>query len=99
MGTVMIDTRMKNKIEAKYHYENGSYSIKFKDLQDIFWFDNSYDLQIFLNEVARERYYDNKVKKGYFLYKNENNETFKYNVKSKNGTLNLENEEFVNLNV
>jgi hypothetical protein len=95
MNGIMIDTRMKNKVEAMYKHSDKAYSIKFKDLDDTFWFGNVVDLQDFLNQVERERYYDKEVKKGYFTYTNEHGERFKYNVKSNRGTLTLLNEEII----
>ena len=95
MNSIMIDTRKKNKVEAMYKHSDKAYSIKFKDLDDTFWFDSVIDLQDFLNQVERERYYDKEVKKEYFTYTNEYGERFKYNVKSNRGTLTLLNEEII----
>ena len=86
---IMIDSRLKSKIASKFEYENNVYSIKFKDLEDTFWFKDKNDLYDFLNCQSRERFYDKSLRKGFFTYTNEYNETFKYIVKSKNGNLNL----------
>ena len=95
MSSIIIERKMKNKVESMYKHSDKAYSIKFKDLDDTFWFDSVVDLQDFLNQVERERYYDKEVKKGYFTYTNEHGERFKYNVKSNRGALTLLSEEFI----
>lgn len=94
MNKIMLDTRMKNKIEHIQEIENCC-SVKFIDLPDTFWFNEVSELQEFLNIIARERYYDKKLRKGYFMYTNENNEVFKYTIESKRGTLKLISEDYV----
>lgn len=89
---ILIDTKLKSKIEDAYEM-NGVYTIKFKDLQDAFWFDDKVDLQEFLNIQAKERYYDKKLRNGYFDYRNENNEMLRYYVTSTRGTLTVTKEE------
>lgn len=46
---VLIERKMKNKIECAYQYEGGACSVRFNDLQDTFWFDDKAKLQEFLN--------------------------------------------------
>lgn len=92
MDGVMIDSRLKRKI-AEAHYLNGNVIVRFKDIQDAFWFDDKIVLQEFLNVQARERYYDKDVRKGYFDYINEYNETYRYFVSSNRGRLTVINEE------
>ena len=40
MKSVMIEKKMKNKIESLIEYAENAYSIKFTDLEDTFWFNN-----------------------------------------------------------
>ncbi|HCL4455202.1 TPA: hypothetical protein N2D10_003229 [Clostridium botulinum] len=77
---VMIDSRLKKNIESLMTYENGCCSVKFKDIEDTFWFDTVGDLQEFMLSQASERYYDKSLRKGYFQYKNENNEEVIYKI-------------------
>ena len=95
MSSIIIGRKMKNRIEEAYKFNDNAYSIRFKDLKDTFWFSSIADLQDFINQVERERYYDKEVKKGYFTYTNEHGERFKYNVKSNRGALTLLSEEFI----
>lgn len=92
MSSVMIDTRLKRKVEKIYSLQ-GALTIRFKDIQDAFWFDNETELQEFLNVQVRERYYDKSLRQGFFDYVNENNETYRYYVSSNRGTLTVINEE------
>jgi hypothetical protein len=94
--SVMMDTRMKSKIEELYDLSMGGiecYTVRFKDLDDAFHFGNIEELQEFLHEQTLERFYDKELRKGYFDYINENNETLRYHVESKRGTLTLLEEE------
>lgn len=68
-------------------------SIKFIDLDDVFWFNSKESLQEFINIQVKERYYDKEIRNGYFDYINENKETLRYHVKSNRGTLELIREE------
>ncbi|WP_125154526.1 hypothetical protein [Clostridium rectalis] len=77
---VMIDSRLKKNIESLMIYENGCCSVKFKDIEDTFWFDKVEDLQEFMLIQAKERYYDKSLRKGYFRYINENNEEVIYKI-------------------
>lgn len=94
MHSIVIDRRLKSKIEELAEWDENVYYVRFKDLEDTFWFDDLNTLQDFLNQNSRERYYDKEVKLGYFTYTNENNEIFKYHVKSNRGKLSLLSEEF-----
>lgn len=95
MNSIFVDTRLKSKIENMIDYENEVCSIKFKDLDDTFWFRNKVELQEFIRVQEVERFYEKELRKGYFLYTNEHNEVFKYIVESLRGKLNLIKEEFV----
>lgn len=93
----MIDTRLKKNIEEMMYYKNGCCSVRFKDLNDTFWFEDKNELYNFLGNQISERYYDKELRKGYFDYTNEYNETFRYHVESNRGTLKmLRDEEFIN---
>jgi hypothetical protein len=90
---VLMDSRMKSKIEDVMEWNNDVYSVKFKDLDDAFWFGSKVDLQEFLNNQAQERFYDKELRKGYFDYVNDAGETLRYHIKSNRGTLTLLEEE------
>lgn len=97
-NTILIDTRLKNKIESLMDSSidgNESYSVKFKDLNDTFWFNDQFKLQEFFNNQTVERFYDKELRKGYFDYVNEYNETLRYHVEVKRGILTLLKEECV----
>lgn len=96
--SIMVDSKMKSKIESVNEFEGETCSIRFKDLEDTFWFKSIYDLQEFLNNQSVERFYDKSLRKGYFDYTNENNETFRYHIKSNRGSLELISEDFVGMN-
>lgn len=93
--SIVIDSRLKRKIENISEMEGEMCCVKFTDLEDVFWFENTNELQEFLNKQSVERYYDKSLRKGYFYYTNENNDTFRYYVKCNRGNLELLNEEFV----
>lgn len=88
MNSLRIDSRLKKNIENIQEWENGVYSLKMKDIQDTFWFNNIIDMSEFLNEQARERYYDKSLRKGQFTYLNEYDEKIVYTIDSVNrGTI------------
>lgn len=90
---VIVDSRLKRKIGALHVFKNGCCLVEFKDLEDVFFFNDDYDLQNFLNQQTCERFYDKELRHGYFDYINENNETLRYYVESNRGTLKLIKEE------
>lgn len=92
---IIVDCRLKNKIEEKYLFENGVCCIRFNDIVQTFWFNNLNELQNFVHEQATERFYDKKLRKGYFLYINEYNEVFKYYVRANRGKLTVIREEYL----
>lgn len=96
-NSVMVDTRMKSKIESLMDLSENKnkqcYMVKFKDLQDAFFFGSKVEIQEFLNNQTVERFYDKKLRKGYFDYINEHGDTLRYHVESNRGTLILLNEE------
>jgi hypothetical protein len=97
--TILVDSRLKNKIETLMdcsHDNNECYLVAFKDLEDSFWFDNITDIYEFLNKQTVERFYDKELRKGYFDYINEYNETLRYYVQSNKGILTLIKEECIN---
>ncbi|MFC0903784.1 hypothetical protein ACFHWD_03650 [Clostridium sp. MT-14] len=75
---IIMDSRLKKNIESLYKYENECCSVKFKDIDDVFWFNNITGIQEFLNNQAVERYYDKSLRKGYFDYINDHGEKFRY---------------------
>lgn len=93
--SISVNSKLRKKIESLCMYDNGSCSVRFNDLEDTFWFKDKYELQEFVNMQERERFFDKELRKGYFLYRNENNETFKYNVSCNRGVLTLINEEYI----
>lgn len=93
MEKVMIDRKLKRKVESAKKYKDSVCSVRFKDLKDTFWFDTVEHLQEFLNEQSSERYYDKELRKGYFDYVNDANEVLRYHVKSNRGTLEVIREE------
>lgn len=98
-NSVNIDSRLKSKIlelmDLSPDENTPCYCVKFKDLDDAFWFGDKIELQEFLHKQAVERFYEKELRKGYFDYVNEHNETFRYHVLAKRGTLTLLNEECV----
>ena len=79
-ASIIVDSRLKKNIESLYEYKGGSCSIKFKDIDDTFWFDNREKLQEFVHVQARERYYDKIFRLNYFDYTNEHNEKIRYDI-------------------
>lgn len=100
-SSVMIDTRLKSKIEYLIDYSdlekqnNPCYSVEFKDLQDKFFFYDKNKLQEFLNIQTVERFYDKTLRKGYFDYINEYSEILRFFVKSYKGNLELLEEKYM----
>jgi hypothetical protein len=71
------------------------FSVKFKDLDDTFYFNTVGETQEFLRMQESERFYDKSLRKGYFDYKNEHGELFRYFVKVGRGNLELLEEKFM----
>lgn len=94
-NSVLVDNRMKSKIEELYEFNNNACMVKFKDLDDSFFFNDKYELQEFLNEQTVERFYDKELRNGYFDYKNENNNIIRYYIEVNRGNLELINEEVI----
>ncbi len=86
---IVIDKRMKNKIESMYLYDKGVCSVRFTDIEETFWFDSEGGLQEFLHHIARERYYDKALRKGWFPYINEQGNTIHYYVENERGKLTI----------
>lgn len=88
--SITIDGRLKSKIEDLTDWSkenNACYCVKFKDIEDSFWFGNDSDLYNFMGEQISERFYDKELRKGYFDYVNENGEAVRYHVEVKRGTV------------
>jgi hypothetical protein len=93
---ILIDARMKSKIESLMDWNNNGqicYSLKFKDIGDSFWFNDKNMLQEFFNNQSVERFYDGELRKGYFDYVNEHGNIIRYYVEAKRGTLKVIDEE------
>lgn len=89
MKKITVDSRLKSKIEELTDWSkagNSCYCVRFKDIQDSFWFGNDTDLYNFIGQQIRERFYDKDLKKGYFDYINDNADTIRYYVTAKRGT-------------
>lgn len=95
MLSLSVDRRMRNKIESLMEWENDVCSIMFKDLNDTFWFNSKNDLQEFIRKQEVERFFDKSLRKGYFDYKNENNDLIRYEVSSVRGKLTVLNENII----
>lgn len=96
--TVYVDVRMKSKIDSLVDMSNGEticLMVRFKDVDDAFFFNSDYELQEFMHQQLRERFLDKELRKGYFDYINENNNTLRYYVKSKKGRFVFVNEECI----
>lgn len=89
MSRILMDSRLKSKIEDCGEWNENCYTVKFKDLDDAFFFSTQTELQLFLRNQEVERFYDKSLRKGYFDYVNENGETLRYHVESKRGTFTL----------
>lgn len=88
---ILVDARIKSKIEELVDMSkdenNTCFSVKFKDCQDTFWFGKEVDLYNFLGRQVSERFYDKELRQGFFDYLNENNETIRYFIEVKRGTI------------
>lgn len=87
---ISVDSRIKSKIESltdlSSSENNICYLLKFKDIDDTFIFGSDTELYDFMGRQISERFYDKELRKGYFDYVNENNETLRYHVEVKRGT-------------
>lgn len=93
MSYLLIDSRLKSKIEDLMEWQEDVCSVKFNDLDDTFWFNNKIELNEFIKNQESERFYDKSLRKGYFDYVNDANEVLRYYVESKRGTLKVIREE------
>lgn len=76
---ILIDTRIKRFIEGCTHGENNeTISLRLKDIDEAFWFENETEAQEFLNKQVTERVVDKELRKGYFDYTDEHGETHRY---------------------
>jgi len=94
--TVLIDRRLKGKIESLMEYDiedNICYTVRFKNIDDMFWFESEVDLYNFMKEQASERFYYKELRKGHFNYINAYGETLRYYIETKRGTIILYNED------
>lgn len=76
---IIIDTRIKRFVEGCLLGENDeTISIRLKDIDETFWFENEAEAQEFLNKQVTERVADKELRKGYFDYVDEYGDTHRY---------------------
>ena len=76
---ILIDARIKRFVEGCLLGENDeTISIRLKDIDETFWFENEVTAQEFLTKQVTERVGDKELRKGYFDYTNEFVETHRY---------------------
>lgn len=76
---ILIDTRIQRFVEGCLLGENEeTISIRLKDIDETFWFENEVAAQDFTNKQATERVADKELRKGYFDYTDEYGETHRY---------------------
>ena len=69
---ILIDTRINRCVEGCLLGENDeTISIRLKDIDETFWFENEVAAQEFLTKQVTERVGDNELRKGYFDYVDE----------------------------
>lgn len=77
--TIIIDARIKRFVEGCLLGENNeAISIRLKDIDETFWFENEAEAQEFLNKQVTERVAYKELRKGYFDYTDECRETHRY---------------------
>ena len=88
---ILIDARLKRFIEEMNEYDNDVCSVSFTDIEDKFYFNSKIELQAFLCAQAVERFYDKKIRKGFFDYEDSYNEVRRYYITAVNrGRLEIE---------
>ena len=76
---ILIDTRIKKFVEGCLLGENDeTISIRLKDIDETFWFENEVTAQEFLTKQVTERVADKELRKGYFDYIDEYGDTHRY---------------------
>ena len=76
---ILIDTRIKKFVEGCLLGENDeTISIRLKDIDETFWFENEVAAQEFLTKQVTERVADKELRKGYFDYIDEYGDTHRY---------------------
>jgi ferritin len=76
---IIIDARIKRFVEGCLLGENNeTISIRLKDIDETFWFENEVATQEFLNRQVTERVADKELRKGYFDYIDEYGDTHRY---------------------
>ena len=96
---ILIDTRIKKFVEGCLLGENDeTISIRLKDIDETFWFENEVTTQEFLTKQVTERVADKELRKGYFDYIDEYGIIHRYYInKLVKGKINIYNEEIVML--
>lgn len=76
---IIIDTRINRFVEGYLLGENNeAISVRLKDIDETFWFENEVAAQEFLNKQVTERVADKELRKGYFDYIDERKDTHRY---------------------
>ena len=76
---ILIDTRINRFVEGCLLGENDeTISIRLKDIDETFWFENEVAAQEFLTKQVTERVGDNELRKGYFDYVDEYGDMHRY---------------------
>lgn len=79
MTILLIDTRIQRFVEGCLLGENDdTISIRLKDVDETFWFENEVAAQDFLNKQVTERVADKELRKGYFDYLDEYGTNHRY---------------------
>ena len=79
--SILIDKRIQKFVEGCLLGENNeAISIRLKDIDETFWFENEAEAQEFLNKQVTERVGDKELRKGYFDYMNECGEIHRYSI-------------------
>ena len=96
---ILIDTRIKKFVEGCLLGENDeTISIRLKDIDETFWFENEVTTQEFLTKQVTERVADKELRKGYFDYIDEYGTIHRYYInKLVKGKITTYNEEIVML--
>lgn len=75
---IMVDKRMMRFIQSLCEWQEDVWSVTITDLDETFWFTGKEKVQEFLNNQVTERFGDRALRKGYFDYVNDHQETERY---------------------
>ena len=74
---IIMNKKLEKFIDV-FEWEDNTFSLLLKDLDENFWFESKEELQQIITTQCTERFSDNK--QGYFDYTNEHNEVFRYKI-------------------